>query len=60
MEIMVMLIAVSMVVACLFLVAFIWSVKTGQFEDTHTPGMRILEDDQPGEVSPKFIPPKKE
>lgn len=46
MEIMVLLIAVSFIVACVFLVAFIWSVKSGQFEDIHTPSMRMLEDDE--------------
>ena len=44
MEIMVLLIAVSLVVACLFLFAFIWSVKSGQFEDTVTPAFRILDE----------------
>ena len=45
MEIMVLLIAISLVVACLFLFAFIWSVKSGQFEDTVTPAVRILDED---------------
>jgi cbb3-type cytochrome oxidase maturation protein len=44
MEIMVLLIAISLVVACLFLLGFIWSVKNGQFEDTVTPAHRILEE----------------
>jgi len=25
-----------------FLTAFIWAVKSGQFEDTHTPSIRVL------------------
>jgi len=29
-----------------FLVAFIWSVKKGQYEDDYTPGVRMLFDDQ--------------
>jgi cbb3-type cytochrome oxidase maturation protein len=45
MEIMVMLIAISLAVACFFLGAFIWSVRSGQFEDTVTPAVRILDDD---------------
>lgn len=28
-----------------FLVAFIWSVKSGQYDDTYTPSVRILFDD---------------
>lgn len=31
-----------MLVAGIFLGAFIWAVKSGQFEDTYTPGIRIL------------------
>jgi cbb3-type cytochrome oxidase maturation protein len=29
-------------VAIIFLVAFYWAVKNGQFEDTYTPSVRIL------------------
>lgn len=39
-----MLIA-SITVAAIFLFAFIWSVKSGQFEDEISPPMRILFDD---------------
>mgnify|MGYP003574032749 CR=1 FL=1 len=39
------LIFISFVVATGFLAAFLWSVKTGQFEDTYTPAIRILFDD---------------
>jgi cbb3-type cytochrome oxidase maturation protein len=31
-----------MVVAAGFLVAFIWSVRNGQYEDDYTPSVRIL------------------
>ncbi|MBC8401324.1 MAG: cbb3-type cytochrome oxidase assembly protein CcoS [Candidatus Marinimicrobia bacterium] len=36
------LIAASLMVAVGFLIAFIWAVKNGQFEDTHTPAIRML------------------
>ncbi len=36
------LIGASITVAALFLLAFIWSVKTGQYEDRYTPSLRIL------------------
>ena len=39
------LIIASLIVALGFLVAFIWSVKSGQFEDDYTPSIRILFDD---------------
>ena len=29
-----------------FLVAFIWSIRSGQFEDEYTPSVRILFDDE--------------
>jgi cbb3-type cytochrome oxidase maturation protein len=31
--------------AVAFLIAFIWAVKSGQYEDTYTPSVRILFDD---------------
>lgn len=33
-------------VALVFLVAFIWSAKTGQFDDDYSPSVRILFDDE--------------
>ncbi|MFQ5447660.1 MAG: cbb3-type cytochrome oxidase assembly protein CcoS [Saprospiraceae bacterium] len=43
------LIAVSLLVALGFLGAFIWAVKTGQFDDDYTPSVRMLFDDDPVE-----------
>jgi cbb3-type cytochrome oxidase maturation protein len=40
------LIAVSLLVAIGFLVAFIWSIRNGQFDDEYTPSVRILFDDE--------------
>ena len=40
-----MLIGASLLVACGFLVAFLVSVKRGQFDDQHTPAIRMLFDD---------------
>jgi cbb3-type cytochrome oxidase maturation protein len=42
MSVLVILILASLGLALLFLAAFIWSVQTGQFEDTTTPSLRIL------------------
>ncbi|MEP5363830.1 MAG: cbb3-type cytochrome oxidase assembly protein CcoS [Reichenbachiella sp.] len=47
MKILVILIVVSLVIALVFLVLFIWSVKSDQYEDTDSPAMRILYDDKP-------------
>lgn len=41
------LIGVSLVVAVGFLIAFLWAVKKGQYEDDYTPSMRMLFDDKP-------------
>ena len=45
MSVLYLLIIAALTVAIGFLLAFIWAVKTGQFDDTHTPSMRILLDD---------------
>jgi len=37
-----LLVGFSLLVAGGFLFAFIWSVKTGQYEDDYTPAVRIL------------------
>lgn len=39
------LIAVSFIVAIGFLLAFLWSVKTDQYEDDYSPSVRMLMDD---------------
>jgi len=45
MEVIYLLIAFGMIVALLFLGAFFWAVKNGQFDDTYTPAVRMLFDD---------------
>ena len=47
MKIILLLIIISLTVALGFLLAFIWAVKTGQYEDDYTPSVRILFDDEP-------------
>ena len=37
-----LLIPLSIVIAVCFLAAFIWAVRSGQYEDTCTPSMRLL------------------
>jgi cbb3-type cytochrome oxidase maturation protein len=39
------LITFSLIVAGGFLLGFIWSVRSGQYEDTYTPSVRVLFDD---------------
>lgn len=51
MTILFVLITASSLVAGTFLVAFIWSVKTGQFDDSYTPSVRAIFDDTKPENS---------
>lgn len=46
MSIIYMLLAISVVVALIFFAAFILSVKKGQYDDTYTPSVRMLFDDE--------------
>jgi cbb3-type cytochrome oxidase maturation protein len=45
MNIFYLLIGVSLLAALIFLAAFIWAVRSGQFDDSETPSIRILFDD---------------
>ncbi|RXP47076.1 cbb3-type cytochrome oxidase assembly protein CcoS [Lutibacter sp. HS1-25] len=46
MEVVYITIGVSIVVAVFFFIIFIKSVKSGQYEDTYTPSVRMLFDDE--------------
>lgn len=46
MKIIFFMIGVSFIVALFFLIAFIWSVKSGQYDDTYSPSARMLFDDK--------------
>jgi len=42
----ILLISASLFVAIGFLIAFLWAVKSGQFDDKYTPSIRMLMDDR--------------
>ena len=46
MSVLILLIIVSVLVAGGFLIAFLWSVNTGQMDDDYTPSVRMLFDDE--------------
>lgn len=46
MSVIIFLIGASVTVAIGFLIAFLWAVKNGQFEDDYTPSVRMLFDDE--------------
>lgn len=45
MTILYFLIGISILMAIIFLGAFFWASSSGQHDDVHTPGVRILFDD---------------
>jgi cbb3-type cytochrome oxidase maturation protein len=44
MSVIFLLIAAGGIVAAGFLAAFVWAVNTGQFDDTTTPAVRVLQE----------------
>lgn len=46
MSVMVILLGASLVVGVIFLIAFIWSVKSGQFDDQYSPAHKLLFEDK--------------
>ena len=46
MSVIYMLLTISIIVAVIFFVAFIISVKRGQYDDSYTPSVRILFEDE--------------
>lgn len=57
MSIIYLLLAISVLVALVFFFAFINSVKKGQYDDTYTPSVRMLFEDEVVEKKPST--PKK-
>jgi cbb3-type cytochrome oxidase maturation protein len=53
------LIAASLIVALGFLAAFIWSVKSGQYDDDYTPSVRMLFEDSPSKSKNNKTPDTK-
>lgn len=47
MSVVFILVFVAILIASAFLVAFVWAVRNGQYDDTYTPSVRILFDDPP-------------
>ncbi|MEZ4944913.1 MAG: cbb3-type cytochrome oxidase assembly protein CcoS [Cyclobacteriaceae bacterium] len=46
MNIIILLICISLTIALLFLGGFIWSMRSGQYDDTYGPSVRMLFDDK--------------
>lgn len=46
MGIVVILILISLTMAVIFLAIFFWNMKSGQYDDTYTPSVRMLFEDE--------------
>lgn len=42
MNVLYVLVPLALILAAVGVVAFVWSVRSGQFEDVETPGLRVL------------------
>lgn len=59
MSIIVLLISISLTIAIVFLLIFYWSMKSGQYDDTYTPSIRMLFEDKKKEKKKKNSTEKK-
>lgn len=53
MSVIIILLIASISVAALFLAGFIWSVKTGQYDDDASPAIRMLFENKPSKKEPE-------
>ncbi len=60
MPVILLLICASLGLAAVFLLGFLWAVRSGQFEDTCTPAMRVLAEEPIPEPKPDTNPNAKE
>lgn len=51
MSIIILLILISLSIAVVFLLIFYWSMKSGQYDDTYTPSIRMLFEDKKKKTS---------
>jgi cbb3-type cytochrome oxidase maturation protein len=58
MDVLVFLIPIALFLGGIGLAAFIWSLKSGQFEDLDGAAMRILNDDEQSDTKPGQDAPK--
>ncbi|QNM85507.1 cbb3-type cytochrome oxidase assembly protein CcoS [Polaribacter pectinis] len=55
MSVIYLLLSLSILVAIVFFIAFIYSVKQGQYDDSYTPSVRMLFDDELVKEKPKKL-----
>lgn len=47
MSVIFVVVPLAVALAVVGVIAFVWASRSGQFDDLHTPGIRILHDDPP-------------
>ena len=52
MSVLYLLVPLALVLVIVFVGAYVWSSRTGQFDDLTTPALRVLIDDQPRSKAP--------
>jgi cbb3-type cytochrome oxidase maturation protein len=55
MNIIILLITISLLIATGFLIAFLWNLKNGQYDDTYSPSVRMLFDEKPAKARKKIL-----
>lgn len=55
MSVLFLLVPLAILLVAIFVGAYVWSTRTGQFDDLTTPAMRALHDDEG--ISPPKPPP---
>lgn len=46
MTIIILLISISLAIGVIFLFVFFWNIRSGQYDDTYTPSVRMLFEDR--------------
>lgn len=60
MSVIYILLTISIIVAVVFFIAFIVAIRNGQFDDSYTPSVRMLFDDELIKKSKKSVLTKKD
>lgn len=59
MSVIILLIGISILVASAFLISFIWAMKDGQYDDTYSPSIRMLFEDDVKKAKPEKLDKEK-
>jgi cbb3-type cytochrome oxidase maturation protein len=57
MEVLVILVPLALALGTVGLLGFLWSLKSGQYDDLEGAAWRAIADDEPAEDAPRPMPP---